>query len=126
MPRFGQTHAIGRFPENTPYRRRDFEPKMLHPPLTMSFMIPTWRSFQTLSSDAEAASVSASCIFSLATLEVASVPCAPRFALTERRDPHLWRWAIISADGSILSEGFEPNQAYARTVAGDALETAIG
>ena len=99
---------------------------MHHPPLTMSLMVPTWRSFQTLSSDAEAASVSASCIFSLATLEVASLPCTPRFALTERRAPHIWRWAIISAYGSILSEGLEPTQAYARRVAGDALEVATG
>ena len=92
----------------------------------MHSLIPAWRSFQTLSSDAEAASVSASCVFSLVTLEVATSPGTPRFALTERRDPDTWRWAIISANGSILSAGFEPTQAFARQVASEALETAIG
>jgi hypothetical protein len=88
-------------------------------------MFPAWHSFQTLPSDAEAASVSASCVFSLATLEVASIPCAPGFALTERRDAHAWRWAIIGANGSILIDGFEATQAGARRVAEDALEIAV-
>lgn len=91
-----------------------------HLPPAMSLLVHTWRSFQSLSSDAEAASVAASCIFSLATLEVASIPCTARFALTERRESNLWRWAIISADGAILNEGFESTQANARSVADDA------
>lgn len=86
----------------------------------MSLMVPAWRSFQSLTSDAEAASVSASCVFSLSTLEVASIPWTACFALTERRAAHLWRWAIIGADGATLSEGFEPTQANARRVAGGA------
>ncbi len=88
-------------------------------------MIPIWHSFQSLPSDAEAAAVSASCIYSLGTLEVASLPCTPSFALTERRNSNVWRWAIISANGSVLRDGFEPSQAYARRVAGSALEFAI-
>src|ERR1035438_8434847 len=46
---------------------------------------------------------------------------APGFALTERKRPEVWRWALIDKGGLVLEEGFEPNQNDAKRSAADAL-----
>jgi hypothetical protein len=83
--------------------------------------IPTWRCFENLTPGPEAASVAASCSFSLATLEMASMPDSSGFALTERKQPEVWRWAVVGPVGFLLEEGFEPTQADAKRAAGEAL-----
>lgn len=88
----------------------------------MCYLAPMWRSFQDIPSDAEASCVSSSCLYSLATLEVACDPAVSNFALTERRQPDLWRWAIVSSDGALVSEGWESTQAIAKRAAVAALE----
>ena len=88
----------------------------------MHFLAPIWHSFQDLPSDAGAACVSASCIFSLATLEVAFNPGITIFALTERKQPDVWRWEIVDPEGYLLKEGWEPTQEYSKRAAVDALE----
>ena len=87
----------------------------------MSLLLSNWRCFQAVSSDAEASSFSASCLFSLATLEVDCDPDTKSFALTEREHPGAWRWAIISARGIILQAGCEPTQVEAKKIATEAL-----
>ena len=87
----------------------------------MSLLIPNWRCFQAVSSDAEASSFSASCLFSLATLEVNCDPETKSFALTEQERPGAWRWAIISVRGMILQAGCEPTQVEAKKIATEAL-----
>jgi hypothetical protein len=82
---------------------------------------PTWRCFENMSPGPEAASVAASCAFSLATLEVASMPDSAGFALTERKQPEIWRWAVIGPVGFLLEEGYEPSQAEAKRAAAEAL-----
>jgi hypothetical protein len=82
---------------------------------------PTWRCFENISPGQEAASVAASCSFSLSTLEVASMPDAAGFALTERKQPEIWRWAVIGPVGYLLEEGFEPTQEAAKRAAAEAL-----
>jgi hypothetical protein len=82
---------------------------------------PTWRCFENISPGPEAASVAASCSFSLSTLEVASIPDSASFALTERKQPEIWRWAVIGPIGFMLAEGFEPTQADAKREAAEAL-----
>jgi hypothetical protein len=82
---------------------------------------PTWRCFENISPGQEAASVAASCSFSLCTLEVASIPDSAGFALTERKQPEIWRWAVIGPVGYLLEEGFEPTQAAAKKAAEEAL-----
>jgi hypothetical protein len=89
---------------------------------TVSFLIPPWRSFLTLTSSSGAISASACCHFSFATLEVAC--CHPGrgcFALTEQRRINDWRWAICSTEGLILSTGGERTQTGAKRVAEEAL-----
>jgi hypothetical protein len=80
-----------------------------------------WRSFEDITCGAEAASAAASCAFSLGTLEVATAPEAASFAVTERKQPEIWRWAIIGSGGFLLEEGFEPTQEQAKMAASDAL-----
>ncbi len=46
------------------------------------------------------------------------------FAITERKQPEVWRWAVIGKDGSILEEGCEPTQAEAKRAAAEALNLA--
>ena len=87
----------------------------------MSLLVPTWRCFQNIFSDAEASSFSESCQFSLATLEVACDPATTSFALTERERPGAWRWAIISDRRVILQAGCEPTRVEAKKVATAAL-----
>jgi hypothetical protein len=82
---------------------------------------PTWRCFENISPGHEAASVAASCSFSLSTLEVASLPDSAGFALTERKQPEIWRWAVIGPVGYLLEEGFEPSQEAAKRAAAEAL-----
>jgi hypothetical protein len=84
----------------------------------------TWRHFENIPSGADAATVAASCAFSLATLEVTSLHDFSGFALTERKQPEVWRWAVIGQDGSILEEGCEPTQADAKRSAVEALNIA--
>ena len=88
----------------------------------MSTLTPLWRSFRTLDSDNEAASASACCSFSFATLEVAcGNPGVASFALTEKMQINAWRWAICSTQGLILHAGSEPTQTGAKRVAEEAL-----
>ncbi|HEY5227351.1 MAG TPA: hypothetical protein VIJ19_02365 [Opitutaceae bacterium] len=81
----------------------------------------SWRCFEDIVCGAEAASAAASCSFSLGTLEVASNPETASFAVTERKQPEIWRWAIIGSGGFILEEGFEPTREEAKSAACDAL-----
>jgi len=79
---------------------------------------PIWRSFQTLASNAESASVSACCDFSLQTLEVSCPdPGMVSFALTERKCSDTWRWAIFDRLDSLLGEGCEPTRQRAKLAA---------
>jgi hypothetical protein len=88
--------------------------------------LPIWRSFQSLVSNTEAASVSACCNYSLGTLEVScSDPGSASFALTEQKHPHSWRWAIFNTDGSILGTGCEGTQEQAKRAAETALRTTV-
>jgi hypothetical protein len=81
-----------------------------------------WRCFEDITCGAEAASVAASCAFSLGTLVTASCPEAASFAVCERKQPDLWRWAIIGSGGYLLEEGFEPTQERAKIAASEALQ----
>lgn len=91
----------------------------------MPLALPVWRPFLTLASNSEAASVSACCNYSLATLDVSCRnPGVANFALTEQRHVDSWRWAIFNTDGSILSTGWEPTRAQAQLVAQEALKAA--
>ncbi len=84
--------------------------------------VPQWRCFENISCGAEAASAAASCAFSLGTLQVASLPEQGSFALTERKQPEIWRWALIGGGGFLLEEGFEPSQEEAKRAAAEALQ----
>jgi hypothetical protein len=83
----------------------------------MSHLFPHWRSFQTVSSDAEAAAFSARCLFSLATLEVTCDPATNNWALTEQERPGVWRWAVMSAGGATFQEGRESSRETAKQIA---------
>jgi hypothetical protein len=92
------------------------------PSPTLPSSTPAWRCFENLTPGPEAASAAASCSFSLATLEIATVPEYPNFALTERRQPEIWRWAIIGQQGFVLEEGLEATQQEAKDAASAAFE----
>jgi hypothetical protein len=83
---------------------------------------PMWRCFENINSGTEAACAAASCAFSLSTLEVASVPDSVFFAVTERKQPEIWRWAVIGNGNQILEQGFEPTRDGAKEAAAAALE----
>ena len=85
----------------------------------MLFMSPIWCSFLNIHSNAEAAFASSSSSFSLATLEVTHDTGFGGFALTERKQCDMWRWALISAEGAVVGEGWEPTEL-------DAKRSAIG
>jgi hypothetical protein len=85
---------------------------------------PAWRSFEDIPPGPEAASAAASCSFSLATLEVASLPGSGAFALVERTQPEVWRWALIGPLGYLLEEGFEPSPYGAKRAAEQAIRLA--
>jgi hypothetical protein len=80
----------------------------------MSLFALTWDSFQALPPDAETASVSRFCLFSLATLELARRPGTTDFALIEQQNPNVWRWAVVSSDGFLIDAGSEPTHDYAK------------
>ena len=87
----------------------------------MTTLVPIWHNFQDITSDAEAASYAANCIFSLATLEISHPPGSTRFALTEQERPGGWRWAIVDARGQVMDHGLEPTQADAKLASAGAL-----
>jgi hypothetical protein len=90
----------------------------------MSRALHLWRSFQSLASSPEAATVSVCCNYSLGTLDVTCRnPGTTNFAVTEQKHADSWRWAIFDTDGSILGTGCEPTRALAHSVAEQALET---
>jgi hypothetical protein len=89
--------------------------------MTFPYEAPTWRCFENINSRSEAATLASSCVYSLATLEAASVPDSVRYALTERKDPKVWRWAIIGECGFLVEEGFAPSQDDAKRAAEGAL-----
>jgi hypothetical protein len=76
----------------------------------MIILDPTWLAFESLTPGVEAAACSANCLFSFATLEIAHPAGAACFALTERRQPGAWRWAIVNAIGEVTDDGWEPTQ----------------
>jgi hypothetical protein len=88
---------------------------------SLASLAPQWRCFENLMCGAEAASVARSCAFSLGTLQVASSPDSPSFAVTERKQPEIWRWAVIGDGGFLLEEGFEATQDEAKRAAAEAL-----
>jgi hypothetical protein len=85
---------------------------------------PIWRTFQSVSSAAEAAAYAHSCIFSLATLEIACSPGATPYALTEQEQPGVWRWAVVDEMGRVIHDGWEPTQAGAKLASAHVLQRA--
>jgi|HubBroStandDraft_1064217.scaffolds.fasta_scaffold89946_3 hypothetical protein len=85
-------------------------------------MAPAWRCFENVNSGPEAASLAASCVFSLATLEAASICESGGFALTERKEPSVWRWAVIGPFGLLVEEGYESTQEGAKCAAEKAVQ----
>lgn len=81
-----------------------------------------WTRFENMTPGPKAASASSSCAFSLCTLEIASIADGSTFVLVERKQPDVWRWAIIGANGILLEEGFEPNLPYAKKAAAGAVQ----
>jgi hypothetical protein len=83
-------------------------------------LAPSWCSFHSLPSDAEACVVASRCLFSLATLEVAFTPDSTKFAVVERmrEQPEAWRWAVYSCEDLALEEGHAPSVHEARIAAG--------
>jgi hypothetical protein len=101
-------------------------PSLCHDQIPKMYLTTlTWDSFQNLSSDAEAASVSKFCLFSLATLEIACSPGTADIAMVEQEHPDAWRWAIISPDGFIIDGGSEPTHAHARKAVEQALRLEV-
>ena len=100
-------------------------PRYLSAMLPSLFPVPSsisiWRSFGSIPCDAQAALVSARCLFSFGTLEVARIPESPGFALTECEHATVWRWAIVDGDGVVIDDGSEPTQGQAQKTAEAAL-----
>lgn len=90
-------------------------------PIHLSSSSPIWRSYANISAGAEAALAKSSSGFSLSTLEIANFPNVAGFALTERMQPDLWRWATVSVEGPIFDEGSAPTQDDAKIAAVSAL-----
>jgi hypothetical protein len=84
----------------------------------------SWCAFENLSSGTKAACAAACCAFSLSTLEIAALFEGQTFALTERKQPEVWRWAVIGSGGLILEEGCEPSREEAKRTAAQALAIA--
>jgi hypothetical protein len=80
----------------------------------MLFMPPIWHHFVDISANAEAALISSSSLFSLATLEVTFDPGFHGFAMTERRQDYMWRWVLVSVEGPVVAEGWEPTESDAK------------
>lgn len=85
------------------------------------FADSVWCPFSLIPSPAMAAMVAERCLFSLETLEFASMPTRSSFALIELAHHADWRWAIISSRGLILDEGHEPTETEAQRTAETAL-----
>jgi hypothetical protein len=90
--------------------------------MTMQFPTPIWRPYYEIRSNTEASIASASSSFSLSTLEITTNPGMAIFALTERKQPYMWRWATISVEGPVVDEGWESTQEDAKRSAIDALD----
>lgn len=86
-----------------------------------SFSLSIWCPFGIIPSAAEAAMVSESCLYSLATLEVVCRAGSSSFAVTECEHTDVWRWAIINTAGRVLSDGHAATQIGAKTDAESAL-----
>jgi hypothetical protein len=82
---------------------------------------PTWCAFENVPTGPKAVFASTACAFSLSTLEVAFTPDSTSFAVTERKQPEIWRWAIIGDGGRLLEEGFESCRDDAKSAAAAAL-----
>jgi hypothetical protein len=80
-----------------------------------------WHELQDLSEKPGLSRVAAACLFSLATLRVVLHPAGVCFALTERQQPGVWRWAVVGAHGHVVYEGWQPAEALARHEAEHAL-----
>jgi hypothetical protein len=80
----------------------------------MLFMPPIWHPFVDISANAEAALISSSSQFSLSTLAVTSDPGFHGFALTEKRQDFMWRWVLVSVEGPVVAEGWEPTESDAK------------
>jgi hypothetical protein len=83
---------------------------------------PFWRSFENIKSGAEGACAASACAFSLATLEIAWCRGGLGFALIERKEQDVWRWAVVGEGGFLAEEGFEATQLQAKNAAAEALE----
>jgi hypothetical protein len=83
-----------------------------------------WRTFDRFPSGPEAACVGTTCAFSLSTLEVAVLHDCSGFAIIERKEPKVWRWAVVGKDGALLEEGCEASPAEAKNAASQALNFA--
>jgi hypothetical protein len=83
---------------------------------------PFWRAFENITSGAEGACAAEACAFSLSTLEVAWCPQGAGFAVTERKEQNIWRWAVVGDGGVLVDEGFEATQLQAKNAAAEALE----
>ena len=64
-------------------------------------------------------------MFSLNTLEVTCDPGYCGFALTERRQHDMWRWALVSAEGPVIDEGWEITETDAKRSAVGAMRHLI-
>jgi len=93
----------------------------VHSLRSMTFLTPIWRSFRDIPADDEASFVSSSGNCSLDTLEVSCTPGIRSFALTERQQPDIWRWAVVGAREQVVEEGWEPTQTDAKKAAVEAL-----
>jgi hypothetical protein len=91
------------------------------PSIHLSSSSPIWRSYANISAGAEASLAKSSSGFSLSSLEVTNFPGVAGFALTERMQPDLWRWATVSVEGPIFDEGTAPTQDDAKIAAVGAL-----
>jgi hypothetical protein len=87
-------------------------------------LAPSWCTFENVPTGPRAVSAAASCAYSLSTLEVAFVNDSASFAVTERKQPEIWRWAIVGDGGRLLEEGFEGNRDDAKAAAAAALHLA--
>lgn len=80
-----------------------------------------WRSFRDVPANGQGAHARSSSRFSLTILEVACNPGISVFALTERKPPDQWRWALVGAEGAVEFEGCEQTEADAKRAAVDTM-----
>ena len=89
--------------------------------ITLPNSSPTWRSYCDITANAEADLARSSSGFCLSTLEVVKCPGVTGFALVEKIEPGMWRWATVSLQGPILDEGTKPSKEEAKKFAEEAL-----